>query len=49
MKTMLSALMALALLAGAATQGSAAQGDCKVTGWTDGYQGKPIWQCPKAE
>jgi hypothetical protein len=47
MRTMLSGLLALAVLAGAASQASAAQ-DCKVTGWTDGSWSRPIFSCPNA-
>jgi len=45
MKTMLSGLVALALLAGAAAVASAAEG-CKVTGWTNGSWSRPIFSCP---
>lgn len=47
MKTILSGLMALALLVGATGQASAAEG-CKVTGWTDSSWSRPIFSCPNS-
>jgi hypothetical protein len=45
MKTIMSALLGLSMLVGAAASASAA--DCKVSGWTDSVPGQhPIFVCP---
>ncbi|HJU33372.1 MAG TPA: hypothetical protein VJ740_18045 [Hyphomicrobiaceae bacterium] len=44
MKTLLSALVGLGLLAGAAAPAAAAEG-CTVK-WTDGSWSRPVWTCP---
>ena len=50
MKTIASGLLALSVLAGAASSASAAQGDCKVIRWSDsGQGGSPIFSCPDAK
>jgi hypothetical protein len=42
MKTIVSGLVLLSVLAGLAGPASAA---CKVEKWTDGYNGAPVWKC----
>ena len=42
MKTIVSALVLLSVLAGVAGPASAA---CTVEKWTDGYTGAPVWKC----
>lgn len=50
MKTMVSGLLALSVLAGAAGTANAASTDCKVTGWVEGGQGgRPIFSCPDSK
>jgi len=44
MRKLVAALFGLVVLAGAAVPASAA--GCKVTGWTEGYNGGPIFSCP---
>jgi hypothetical protein len=44
MKPIASLLLGLALLSAAAFSAEAA--DCRVTGWTSGYGGAPIFSCP---
>lgn len=50
MKTIVSGLLALSVLAGAVASASvtvvAAERDCKVKGWTDGQTTRPIFECP---
>jgi hypothetical protein len=42
MKTVMSTLLVLSVLAGVAGPASAA---CTVQKWTDGYNGAPVWKC----
>jgi hypothetical protein len=44
MKPIASLLLGLALLSAGALSANAA--DCRVTGWTGGYGGAPIFTCP---
>jgi hypothetical protein len=45
MRKFILAFFALAVMAANAVPANAAQG-CKVTGWTEGYNGAPIFSCP---
>jgi hypothetical protein len=49
MKTIVSSLLALFVLAGAAISASAADRDCKVSRWTDGQGSSPVFTCPDAK
>jgi hypothetical protein len=42
MKTLVCLLLGLSVLAAVTPAGAA---DCKVTGWTNGYGGAPIFEC----
>ena len=46
MKTIISALVGLAVLASLATP-SAAYTQCTLKGWKEGMGGGPIFECPK--
>ena len=48
MKTLISALVGLSVLASVAAMPTAANAQCTVKGWTNGLPSGPIWDCPNS-